>query len=348
MNDIIKLTDEYASNLTCLFLNLNKSLKSYHDLFQTMFQNCIVTTDITIPNGCIPESIDIVFIKIDNSLDSSQFEKIKTFIKCLRKDKELIPIYLIEDNILNIKTMEITNKCSCIDGLLPTPFSHNDVYRFLYRILKRITRDKELFAYILTLEEELFIPKTSPIEVKKKEIKSSTKDKVREKDIRFSSTEKISALEFMDSLDDTIIDKVESLNDELESLIALLYHIDASTPQESLNAIPKANIVIQDIYILVDAIGAFQVTARAFGSLNDFLSSLTLVELSDIDKKHMFIVMLLSIIEDLEKWLEVIFINHTTDDIHYLDASFSSNIIELENIFLAEDDDGDDDDLEFF
>ena len=59
--------------------------------------------------------------------------------------------------------------------------------------------------------------------------------------------------------------------------------------------------------------------------------------------------MLLAIINDVEKWIDIIFIHHTTKDIHYLDASFSSNILEVENLFLEHyEEDEDEDDLEFF
>jgi len=61
----------------------------------------------------------------------------------------------------------------------------------------------------------------------------------------------------------------------------------------------------------------------------------------------MLVTMLIGIVKDLEQWIQVIFVERSTEDIHYLDASFSSNILEVENLFV-ETDNSEDDDLEFF
>ena len=114
--------------------------------------------------------------------------------------------------------------------------------------------------------------------------------------------------------------------------------------------IPQINIILKDIYILIDTIGSFQVTARAFNSLEEFLMTLTTEQLNDIDKKHLFAMMFIAIINDLEKWIDVIFISQSTEDIHYLDASFSSNILEIEHLFSehSSTEEEEEDDLEFF
>jgi len=353
MKTIIKLTNEYASNLNCLFFNFNNSLASYYDMFDFIFNDCLLSDDIDIAQYTYFKMIDIVFIKIDDDSKFKNHEEIKNFIRSLRRDHELLPVYLIKDNIKNTKVVEMIDECYCLDGMVPTPFDRNMVYRFLYRVLKRLIVEKELNAYILDLENQLYTPLDNDKEDKHalkkptKEIKTVNKE--REKDIRFSQTDKISALEFMSSLDDTIVDKLENLSEELDSLIGILYDIDAANTQDALVLMSTVNSIIEEIYILVDSIGAFAVTARAFETLNRFLASLSVVELSDLDKKSMLVAMLLAIINDLEKWINVIFVNQTTEDIHYLDASFSSNILEVENLFLDDsDDDDDDDDLEFF
>ena len=348
MKDTFKLTTEYASNLNCLFLNLHNNLASYFQLFQTIFKKCITSKDMSIPQGCTPEFIDIIFIKIDNSLTTQELQDIKHFIRPLRKNKELLPVYLIEDNILNNNIIKIINECYCLDGLLPTPFHKEKVYKFLYRVLKKITIDNELNAYILSLEEGLHIePNQNP---HTKAIIAKKLSNERKQDLRFSQKDKISAVDFINSLDDTIIDKVEHLQIELDSLISLLYDLESSSPQKVIALIPQINIILKDIYILIDTIGSFQVTARAFNSLEEFLMTLTTEQLNDIDKKHLFAMMFIAIINDLEKWIDVIFISQSTEDIHYLDASFSSNILEIEHLFSehSSTEEEEEDDLEFF
>jgi len=348
MKDIIKLTNEYASNLNCLFFNFDNDLESHYTMFNTMFRESILIKDITHTKYLKSYEVDIIFIRIDDIFNLMSSTEIKTFLQSLRSENELLPIYVINKDLAISNAKKTIYSCFCIDGVLPTPFDVNATYKFLYRVLKKIVIFKDLEQYIATLEREL--ETRSKYEIKANIFKKSSNiDEVKERkeDIRFSQKDKISAVEFMSSLDDTIMDKVEYLNDELNSLIEILYDIDNSDAKGALAFMPSVNIVIQDIYVLVHSIRTFQITARAFGTLNSFLGNLTIEELGDVDKKKMLISMLLAIINDLEKWIDVVFVNQTTEDIHYLDASFASNILEIENIF-SENVESDDDDLEFF
>jgi len=350
MKTIIKLTNEYASNLNALFFNFDSKLASYYDMFDSIFKNCFLSDDKEIVMYDYSKTIDIVFIKMNNI---SKFEKNKgysIFIQSLRTDNELLPIYIIKDNITDLKVLEMIDSFYYIDGHLPTPFDGNRVYRFLYRILKRLIIEKELNSYMEDLENKLFTSSVK-IPINEKMIKQSPQakkiDKCREKDIRFSQTEKISAREFMNSLDDSIIDKVENMEMELDALIDVVYRLENSDNFSSV-VIIRENIepIIKNVFILVESMGYFDIAVRAFGTLNTFLATLTEKEFENKENKTLFITMLLAIINDLEKWLQIIFIDNSTDDIHYLDASFSSNILEIEQIFLECDEN--DDDLEFF
>lgn len=170
----------------------------------------------------------------------------------------------------------------------------------------------------------------------------------RKKDLRFTQVEKMSASELLDVLDYEVIDKVESLGEELNNLIEMIYRFEGLEGSEAVALMPDMNSVIHEIYRIVDSIGFFQVTARAFQSLEVFLATLTEEHFIDSEKKSLFVEMFLSLIQDLEKWIDVIFVQMATDDIHYFDASFSSNIMEIESVFETYESEDDDDDLEFF
>ena len=355
MKTIIKLTNEYASNLNCLFFNFDGNLASYYKMFHLIFKECIVSDNIDVAKQEHFKIIDIVFIKIDNHPKLKTSHEIRTFIQCLRREQELLPVYLIKNDITDIKVLELIDNCYCLDGVIPTPFNREKVYRFLYRILKRLIVEKDLHAYIETLESQLCddtkletLKTPLPITHKKE---TKRRDQKREKDIRFSQTDKISAIEFMELLDDTVIDKVENIEIELENLVGVVYKLEDVEAPTAVQIVHKdIRPIIEEIFVLVESIGYFGVTARAFGILSNFLSSLSVQEFQNQNNKSMFITMLLAIINDLEKWLQIIFIDHTTKDIHYLDASFSSNILEIEKVFYEEEDDDeeDEDDLEFF
>ena len=54
-------------------------------------------------------------------------------------------------------------------------------------------------------------------------------------------------------------------------------------------------------------------------------------------------------LEDFDKWIDLVFISKKTDNIHYFDASFANTCLELEMIFKSKDNiKYDDDNLEFF
>ncbi len=170
----------------------------------------------------------------------------------------------------------------------------------------------------------------------------------REKDIRFTQHDKISAVEFLDTLDNTIIDKVEFMTEHSDNFITTLYDFEESkNGQEAFALITHIKESLAEIFDLISSLIIFNVTARAFENLSAFLSTISKEMLEDQEKKALLATMLLAVANDFEKWMQVIFIDQSTLDVHYFDASFSSNILEIENIFLVVDED-DDDDLEFF
>ena len=62
----------------------------------------------------------------------------------------------------------------------------------------------------------------------------------------------------------------------------------------------------------------------------------------------MFVEILIGLGKDLELWIKEIFIKRDAQDIHYFDASFANNCLELEIIFHKNELEESADDLEFF
>jgi hypothetical protein len=173
----------------------------------------------------------------------------------------------------------------------------------------------------------------------------------REKDLRFTQHDKISASDFLETLDNTIIDKVEIMTEKSDNFVTTLYDLEeCKNGADAMELIPSIQESLGDVFELVSSLVIFDVTARAFDNLSKFLFTIEEEMLEDQEKKALLATMLLAIANDFEKWMRVVFIEQSTMDVHYFDASFSSNILEIENIFLVDDDydeDGDDD-LEFF
>ncbi|MDQ7067005.1 MAG: hypothetical protein Q9M40_02795 [Sulfurimonas sp.] len=352
MTGIKKLTNEYASNLICNFIGINNVNDKYYNMFKTIFKECKYCESLEIIDSSDLILTDIVFIELDKGTFLKEYKNLKQFMQIARYKNDFLRIYLIQDS--KHSRVEEMNLWYEFDGSLPSAFDRENTYLFLYRMLQRVTAEKALGDYIKILENQLFSPyekleeKTAPVLSNKKKI--AKRDSTKEKDLRFTQVEKISAAEFINSLDDTIIDKVESFTSSLDSLIGDIYEMESLESADAIGKITLINEKIKDIEILIASMFVFPIIERAFFSLNEFLSNLTVEDIEA--KKNLLVSVLIGIINDLEKWINVIFVAYKTEDIHYFDASFSSNILELENIFkeeeLEEDMDEEDDDLEFF
>ena len=167
-------------------------------------------------------------------------------------------------------------------------------------------------------------------------------------DIRFNQPDKTTAIDFMNTLDSTIADKIEEFVEQLDDYNALLYELEDSDNESILNQVEKINEILSDFYNSVDSLGAFPIIVRTFKQVVDFLSSLSYEQVEDKDKRVMLVKMLMGIGDDLESWIKNIFVKQTTGDIHYFDASFANNCLEIEALFCEQELESDEDDLEFF
>jgi len=352
MKEIIKLTDEYASNLNCALIDFTSKEYLYIDLFSRIFHNCLFIRSESVKDNKINmavASIDLIIVSINDDCQCDEYNLLKNKIDAFRRTDDTVPILALNNIKHNENLADVLKGSYVVDGIIPAPFYKYGLYRFLYRMLKRITHVKDLEAYIHSLEKELSFEAPKELGLKPQEADEiQQRDSAREKDIRFTQLEKISAIDFMASLDNTIVDKMELLFEHLDNFITTLYDFETFDAQNAYNLLPAIREQIDEVYIIIDSLSVFSVTARAFNSLSELLNRITLEDLADTDKKNMFSTMLIAIINDLEKWIKVIFVDQSTQDIHYFDASFSSNILEIESIFSDTDDEDFDDDLEFF
>lgn len=180
----------------------------------------------------------------------------------------------------------------------------------------------------------------------KKETISISQD--RQKDIRFTRYDHVSAISFLSTLDDSMIDKIEEFVHELDRLTVIIYDIDDMKCIDSQNNLNEMVKILNNFTQIVDSLIAFPVTVRAFQSLTDFLTTIDMHKNEDPSKKKLFIEVFLGVSKDLEEWIDSIFIAKNADNIHYFDASFTNNCLEIESMFSEQEIESDDDDLEFF
>jgi len=162
-------------------------------------------------------------------------------------------------------------------------------------------------------------------------------------DIHYSTNEYITAIDFMKEIDPSIYDKIDNFSEMINDLFRYVYNLE--NPEEN----PKENILsiadaLTEFSKTLDLIGTFNVIVRSVKRLSENLRLLDINTLKDKDKCILLINSLHANFEDIEKWIDIIFISQSVNDIHYFDASFASNSYLIECLFEVIDYD----DIEFF
>ena len=169
--------------------------------------------------------------------------------------------------------------------------------------------------------------------------------------MHYSDERKLSAKEFMEEgiIDDEFISEIM---ETISYLDELLYQFEDIEIDE--NFIEK--LVSLDSFI---KIFEFSVEFRDIGyALENLKQKLVLLDINSLNKTQKEILknFIITIIEDLKKWVDEVIINQTAQDIHYLDASLLANIAQLDimldsfkNEQSSENSDSEkDDEVEFF
>lgn len=261
-----------------------------------------------------------------------------------------------------------------IDGLLPKPVNTKKLYILLYRVLTKISEKKAFEFYVQNMEEELsqaiehknnlsfVVEKLSPLKeqqeveqalkilrtiIGKREediqhqtsVVKSTKSisSQKEEDLRFSTVDRIlSSQEFMEQLDDSIIDKIEDFTLLLDNFVSKIYDIENEEPQEAIQSLKSIIRYLEEFVNIVNNLVLFPVVSRAFNNLNLFLNNITVQDFEDREKKLLLASLLLLIEKDISKWIQTIFIKQEASNIYYFDASFSNGVLEIEAMFCAD------------
>lgn len=160
--------------------------------------------------------------------------------------------------------------------------------------------------------------------------------------LRMNHTEKISAKNFAAELEPDIVDKLEKLEANEELLDALVYEFETKHELETLKKIGGEMWVYSTE---IDSLYEFKNLSYALSGLSNFLQQIKDEEVDERKKEKLGLI-LRSILADLANWRKTVFIDQSTEDIHYLDSSLLSSCLQAELIFKNAT--IDDDDLELF
>jgi len=384
IEQIKPLVHEYAKNLSLLFITDEAiEVREYNNFFHFLFKELYFNVDYEDAFNVYEHNqntIDLVIIHVSGNID-----KVRTLTQAIRKLSNDIYIFVYITNEETRVDFAISS-CFCADGFLPTHFNKDNIYQYLYRFLKRTIEKKELDEYVKGLEiahnelltaekrfdnylknlknieyidKEKLIAELSSIKNKVhdnlelednyiKETQTNTIAQEKLNDIRFTQNSKMSASEFIATLDDTIIDKAEDFLGMLDEYAFTLDDFSHASAVQSLSDIASVTTILREFYYTVDTLTCFPVITRTFDGIINFLNSLSAAQLEDEEKKSTLVLILEGLGNDLEDWITHLFIDRTVDNIHYFDASFANNTLEMEAIFAENELESDEDDLEFF
>jgi len=198
--------------------------------------------------------------------------------------------------------------------------------------------------YNFRLQNYLIETKYKAIEEKTEDVKKRAIDDKEKYLLRKSHIEKISAADFIQTIDETVyaeLDELKELEHELDN--ALFDFIENPSSEFLVPIIAKFNKYASTIRTLHE----FDELAQAIFSIATLLSNLTDVDAQKAQEIKMF---LDNILLDLKSWRHTIFIMQETEDIHYLDSSLFSSCLQMELSLTGVkfDDDEDDDGIDFF
>ena len=154
----------------------------------------------------------------------------------------------------------------------------------------------------------------------------------------------VSSEEYSKELDEYILLEIQELSDienEIQHLISQLQ----DKKQEYLNQIVLRLLKFSSV---LNSLIEFKELSFSLSSLGNLLDKQNVLDLDDNTYKKMLL-FLENIIIDLSSWRRIVFVEQSANDIHYMDSSLFSSILQLELIFNTDQQHEDeDDDFELF
>ncbi len=346
---IEKIVYEYASTMSVLIVDDDKfALNEYEVLFENFFRS----VDTAIDGQDAYKKWNIGNKKYDLIITDllmpvmDGFELISKIR--LKSPSQHIVVLTAIKNINDMKSILSLG----IDGILEKPYHHQNMILVLSRVLKVIYNNNLIRRQAFQLK--LFAKENIKSKVNLKEIKSTiSQSPVKKITPPIHKTRTIpkedteNAKDFTANLDYFDIDRVEIFQDKIENYQNIACNIANSDPSQTKIGLSQITQGLFELIEVLNNLGTFSVTANATKRLITFVDNIEENQFEDHDKKDLFIDGIMSVLEDLYNWIDMVFVQKKTDDVNYFDASFSNTCLELESIFENETSQ-DDDSLDFF
>ncbi len=305
---------------------------AFREIFNSDLLNSLFLGDITIDN--LFEQRE-GFIKSLNDL-SGDIRKDR--ISLQTKDEKR-KIYLVIKRTVDLSE----NKRN-------TLYTFNDITLSEYQKVKIKSYVNTLEKYVFNLKYKLQKDKieTKKVEVIEKQQKVKEKKKLNDREeilLRREHNKSITnATEYVESLDSDILNDINELAEIENNIDEDIYIFE---DDKSLANLQK--IAIQFTFYASVITNLFEFEGLSYG-VKSLVSLLENVKEEDLNEKNAkkVAIFLKTIREDLTNWRVSIFEQKSVPDIHYLDSSMLSSILQVEVIFSQKEVDSQEDELDIF
>jgi hypothetical protein len=264
---------------------------------------------------------------------------------------------LIRHEVRNKKLLTIVIEESFEEIFMTMKFEHPvdlkpNALRLLNELGDQCVLNENIVCVRLRIREKV---KTSPIKpevsVKEPEIQKEIKIlETKEKEmLRQSFVRKTSAIDYVQDIGGDVLDEIRDLESLDEEWNEKLQTLECEPSSENIRSFVEG---VLGVYVrAINNLFEFTALAYALSSLGAFLKEHADDIISDPKKLKTLVMLTEHLGSDLTSWREHIFGLQDTADIHYLDSSFFSSCMQIEQIIgnkeVASNDD-DDDGMEFF
>jgi two-component system chemotaxis response regulator CheY len=183
------------------------------------------------------------------------------------------------------------------------------------------------------------------IKVVEEVVKSGDMSSEDKEILRKTHTEKITATEFLEQTPLNVALRAEELDELSDNLDATLFEFEKSRNTKLLNVIAD---IFHSYALVMEELLEFAHLSHSIFVLEKMLVNIESYS-PDEQKMQVLTKFLDGFISDLTTWQKTLFITKDTKDIHYLDSSLLSSVLQIENLLedkTSEDDE--EDDIEFF
>ena len=248
-----------------------------------------------------------------------------------------------------------------ISGFIEVPTTQRKIAIILSRVVRDINDYNAVFRLQDDLLENCEEPSLKQSSINNKEInldevvdgQPTIDSKLSAQDVELlrmthDHNNVISAKEFIEELDDSALEDFEELNHIHRELENAIVGFDTEQSVEKLNDIANLFGEIASVLNFMLEFADFSNAIRSFATFLDGLKDDEIVKTSDIMKT-----LIPTIYDDLASWRKHIFVLQDANDIHYLDSSLFSSILQFQlsitnELKGFEEDDSDSGEFELF